>query len=355
LKTLQACYELEFNKINFLERKNRITHPKTILTGPPKSGKSYLIFDYLSHFKPSDYLYIDFSDLRHDKLEITNHLNSFVKEHAIKVLVLENFEFDFEFDLCDSVIITTSLNTHLKGFKKLQLHALDFEEFLLHDNRNQTITHSFNAFLKYGNLPLLISQEESKKIKRAQEVLLYFCKNSLTLEIFKILVHNIDEKKSLRQLFNALKQTHKISKDRFYDICKTFENNEVFYFIQKYKQPKATKKIYCYNHGYLSVVSHQKKFKNEFANMVFLELKSQGLEIFYHDYIDFYAPKKHLAVLCVTFFNELLIDKITKRIELAQKELQINEIYIVTIGNSQTLKLKNLSIQVLPFYEWALA
>lgn len=355
MKTLEACYELEFNKINFLERKVRITHPKTILKGPFKSGKSYLIFDYLSHFESQDYLYIDFSDLRHDKQEIINHLEAFVKQNSIKVLILENFDFDFDFPLCDSVIITTSLNTNLKGFKQLQLHALDFEEFLLHDNRHQTITHSFNTFLKYGNLPLLIAQEENKKIKRAQEALFYFCQNHSTVEIFKILVHHIDEKRSLRELFNALKQQTKISKDRFYETCKAFEENHIFYFIQKYNQPKAMKKIYCYNHGYLNAVSHQKKFKNEFANMIFLELKSRGFEVYYHDYIDFYVPKNGLAILCISFFNELLIEKIAKKITQAQKELSINEIQIVTIGNNQTLQLKNNTVQVLPFYEWALA
>jgi predicted AAA+ superfamily ATPase len=354
VKTLEACYEIEFHKINFLERKNRITHPKTIITGPFKSGKSYLIYDYLSHFKSHEYLYIDLYDIRHDKQEIIEHLDAFIKKNSIKVLILENFAFDFEFTLCDSVIITSSLQKNLKGFKTLQLHALDFEEFLLHDNRHQTITHSFNAFFKYGNLPLIAPLDENKKISRAQELLMHFCKNDLNLAIFKILIFNIDEKKSLRELFNSLKQNIKISKDKFYEICKMFEQNAVFYFVQKYQQSKATKKIYCYNHGYLSAVSHQKKFKNEFANMVFLELKNRHCEIFYHDFIDFYIPNKHLGILCITFFNELLIDKIMKKITLAQKEIALQELYIVTIGNTHTFKLQNLKIQVVPFYEWAL-
>lgn len=76
MKTLEACYEIEFNKINFLERKTRITHPKTILSGPLRSGKSYLIYDYLSNFKSEHYLYLDLNDLRNNKEEIAKTYKS---------------------------------------------------------------------------------------------------------------------------------------------------------------------------------------------------------------------------------------------------------------------------------------
>ncbi len=174
MKSLEACYEIEFNKVNFLERKTRITHPKTILQGPPKCGKSYLIYDYLSNFKSENYLYIDLNDLRNNKEEIAQNITSFIKQHPIKVLVLENYEFDFEFPLVDSVIISSTQIKNLKGFKSLWLHSLDFEEFLLHDNKHQNITNAFNHFFKYGNLPEIILIDENKKIKYTQDMLKTF-------------------------------------------------------------------------------------------------------------------------------------------------------------------------------------
>ncbi len=83
MTTLEFCYELEFSKISFIERKTRITHPKTIITGPPKSGKSFLIFDYLSNFENEDYIYIDFNDYRNEKEEIQNGLEEFVFESLL--------------------------------------------------------------------------------------------------------------------------------------------------------------------------------------------------------------------------------------------------------------------------------
>ena len=61
-----------FSKINFLERKIKIINSKTIICGPSKVGKSYLVYDFLSNFKNEDYLYIDFFDLRNKN--ITNEL-----------------------------------------------------------------------------------------------------------------------------------------------------------------------------------------------------------------------------------------------------------------------------------------
>lgn len=355
MKTLEACFEQEFNKITFLERKVRITHPKTILSGPPRCGKSYLIYDYLSNFESKEYLYIDLHDLRNDKQEIIEHLHFFVKKHAIKVLILENYAFDFDFPVCDSVVITTSAFQPLKRFKHLQLNALDFEEFLLHENRHQNITNAFNQFFKYGNLPQTIQTDEFKKQTNLQDVIVKFAQDTTLISLLKLLFESIDEKKSLHQLFTQLKNQIKISKDRFYSLCKEYENNKVIFFIEKYEQPKAPKKIYAYNHGFLTAVSHHKKFKNEFTNMLFLELHNRYKKIFYLEQVDFYIQEEKTIVLSIPFFNELILPSIKKKIANVQKEALIEEIYIITINNESTISWNGKSIQVIPFYEWALS
>lgn len=355
MKTLEACYELEFSKIPFLERKVRITHPKTILMGPPKCGKSYLIYDYLSNFENEDYLYIDLADLRNDKLQIQINLKEFIKEKKIKVLILENYEFDFEFPLCDSVIITTQHKTNINRFKQLQLNALDFEEFLLHEHRHQNITNAFNLFFKYGNLPQTIQTEEFKKQQELQDILKAYSSDDTSLKLLKLLFENLDEKHSLHHLFTQLKSEIKISKDRFYALCKFYEENHLIFFIQKYNQPKATKKIYCYNHGFLTAVTHTKKFKNEFTNMLFLELNNRYNEIYYLDQIDFYMPKQNLLLFSIPFFNELIVPSLKKKIATASKELNIKEVHVVTINNENLIDFNGIKIQVSPFYEWALS
>ena len=51
MKSLEVCYEINFSKVNFIERKIKIEHNKTIISGASKTGKSYLIYDFLSVFK----------------------------------------------------------------------------------------------------------------------------------------------------------------------------------------------------------------------------------------------------------------------------------------------------------------
>lgn len=355
MKSLEASYELNLSKINFLERKVKITHPKTILYGPSNVGKTYLIYDYLSHFKISEYIYIDFNDSRNDYEDIKNNLDKFLRKNQIKVLVLENFDFSFEIPYCDNIIISSDIKKRLKGFKNLTINPLDFEEYILHDQRHQNITISFNNFLKYGNLPEIINLEEHKKVHRLQEIIKLQSKNTTEYEILNILIENIDEKKSLFQLFNALKMKIKVSKDIFYETAKKLQENNTIYFLQKYNQEKAVKKIYCYNHSFLNAITHNKKFKNEFTNMIFLELNSKFKELYYLDNIDFYIKSLNQAVVCIPFFNSILMGSILKKIIKTAKDNEINEVNIITISNNENIKDPNIKINILPFYEWALS
>ena len=355
MKILEACYEINFSKINFIERKTKITHKKTIITGASKTGKSYLIYDFLSSFKAKEYIYIDLKDLRNDLSKIPENLQEFINKNEIILLILENFDFSFEIPKCENIIISSSNPKEIEGFENLTVCALDFEEYLLHDNKHQNITQSFNVFFKFGNLPELINIDEYKKINRLQEIINLQCKDETQYEIFKILLENIDQKKSLFQLFNSLKMKMKISKDKFYEICKNFENNKSIYFLQKYNQEKATKKIYCYNHSFFNAISHEKKFKNEFSNLIFLELVNEYNDIYYFDNIDFYIKSKNIAIVAIPFFNTFLTGNLVKKIIKSAQELNICEINIITISNNEKISDPKIKINVIPFYEWALS
>ncbi len=354
MTSLEFCHELEFSKLVFIERKVKINHPKTILYGAPKTGKSYLIYDYLSNFKKEEFLYIDFEDIRNDKNEIIKHLEKYISKNKIKVLVLENYEYDFNLPPCDSIIITIKGTKELQGYEKLFVNALDFEEYLLHEKRNQNITHNFNNFLKYGNLPKTVNENSYNAIKELQNSLKLINPNTTSQEILNTLILNMDEKKSLNQLFLVLKSKIKISKDKFYEECKRFEDERIIYFLGKYKQEKAIKKIYCYNSAFFNAISHKKKFKNELTNTIFLELINKYKDIFYLDYIDFYIPSQNLAIVSIPFFNSTLMQNQLKKIKKQLEEFNIKELNIVTVSNSENLIYKNHEIYVIPFYEWAL-
>ena len=107
---------------------------------------------------------------------------------------MENFDFQFDLPNCENIIVSTQKNIYIENFEILTLNALDFEEYLLHDNKHQNITQSFNSFLKFGNLPELINLDEYKKLQRLQEILKLQCNDETEFKILKILIENIDEK-----------------------------------------------------------------------------------------------------------------------------------------------------------------
>ena len=155
--------------------------------------------------------------------------------------------------------------------------------------------------------------------------------------------------------FNNLKLKIKISKDKFYETCKIFEDTKSIYFLEKYNQEKSVKKIYCYNHSFLNAISHVKKFKNEFSNMIFLELVHKYKDIYYLDSIDFYIKSKNIAIIPIPFFNRFLINNTLKKIIKNANEFEINEINIITISNNEKISDPKLKINIIPFYEWALS
>jgi len=355
MNILEQIYEINFTKINFFERKTSITNPNTILIGPPKSGKSYLIYDYLSKFEVQSYLYIDFDDYRNDFTSIQKELTQFIKEHAIEVLILENYKFDFNLPQVTSTIISTKekVPQNLR-FDILHISPLDFEEFLLFDTKHNNLSNSFNSFLKYGSFPEILEFSDSKKHLRNYEICKLYLEDHTYLEIFFIIVKSAAQKKSIYQLFTTLKKNTKISKDKFYKAFEEFERNQLIYLCSKYDQPKAVKKIFIFNHALIDIVSHKKNFNNLFKNMVFLELHRRFEKIYYLENIDFYLPSNNQIVLAIPFFNTLVSSSIISKLLPYIQEYNIQTITIVTVSTEQSVFIDELEAMVVPFYNWVL-
>ena len=356
IEVLNTLYEFNISKINILQRKVSIDNNFTLLFGTPKCGKTYLIYDYLQQFENEEYLYIDINDIRINKNEIFLNLNSFINEKNISVLALDNFDFSFDIssleNLTSIVISTTNCEVLVPKFNKIHLLPLDFEEFILFDNKHQNTINSFNYFLKHGNLPEIIQYSDLNKLQRNQEVLKLITTNEIEFEILKLIVKNSGEIKSILQLFTILKKNHKISKDFFYSTCKKFEINNIIYFCQKYKSTKSPKKIFCFNHSFIDAVNINKNFNNLFSNMVFLELKKFYQNIYYLDNIDFYIKEKNSIILTIPFFNNYI--SISKKILPILVEYNISSITIVTISTNDTIFIGDIEYEVIPFYEWSL-
>ncbi len=355
MNILEQIYDIDLPKINFFERKITIDNNYTILKGPPKSGKTYLIYDYLSNYEKGEYLYIDLYEYKNNEQEICQFLEEFIKQKNIKALIIENYKFDFKLPKVTSIVLSTNMDKNLEGFLTLYVNNLDFEEYLLFDTKHQNLSQSFNYFLKYGNFPEIIEYPDIKKQQRNYEICSLYCMDPLKLDILFLYIRSMGEKKSVFQLFNQMKKTAKISKDRFYKTTDEFIENKVIFFIEKYKQEKAVKKLFLFNHALFDLVSYQKKFNSVFTNMIFLELHKRHNDIYYLDNIDFYIPDRSTIVLSIPFFNNLQIDNLKKSISAKIEKYGIKKIFIITISTEFNIKINDVDTDVITFYNWVLS
>lgn len=352
MNILETIYE---NKINFpqlFDRKINITENKTFLYGPKFCGKTSIVYNYLKD-KNENYLYIDFDDFRYKKEDLLD-LQSFIEKNKIKICIIENYAIEFPIPKTDCVILTNLYFLPIDDFFAIKVMPLDFEEYLLFDTKHQNTTNSFNSFLKHGNIPDVIELKDYKKTLRNRELIKLYDSNTIVLEILKTLIRSSGEAKSPFWLFNILKKDIKLSKDFFYKTVKEFESNNTIIFCEKYNQPKAVKKIFCFNFALIDIVSHKKKFGNMFANMIFLELFNQNHKIFYLEHIDFYTPHNKTIIISMPFYSTTSISKIISKILQHTYQYDIRKITIVTISNFDTLYIDDVQAQIIPFYEWAL-
>ncbi len=355
MQSLEILYETILKNNTFFDRKQTITQKKTIVYGPRKSGKTHLIIDHLRHYEKGSYLYLDFSD---DRLEIDSleeNLSLFVKKYPIKLLVIEHFDFSFPLPKTDEIILSTIFTCkELEGFSKLTLYPLDFEEFISFDKKHSNIEHIFNLFANHGTFPQIVQYTESDYHRTMQDMLHVMLKDETAFLIYKRFCELQSTKVTLFQIYNQLKSTMKISKDKLYAITSNLIEQKLLFLVEKHGQPSAAKKVFQIDFALKNALTFKKDFLKRFENMVFLELMKRDKTIFYDDLIDLYIPNEHLAVFCIPFATDEVVQSKMKKLTHTLKSLHVNKVEIITLGNEESFVLDTIQFSMLPFWDWAL-
>jgi len=353
MNLLEVLYAQEFKKPSFYPRKFSITQKKTLINGPKKSGKSTLIFDYLSQLKKGTFLYIDFADLRVTQVIIFG-LPSFLKKNDIQLLVLENFDFSFKIPDCQEVIVTTHTTQTLKDFTTQTLYPLDFEEFIAFEKRQINVEAIFNDFADLGTFPAVVLSQKENHTKYFQDHIRLMCDTPLEFTILKhyALVQGLTV--SSFAIFNEIKLFHKVSKDKFYAITKKLQEEKLLFLLEKFGTPRADKKVFMLDFAMKSVLTFDKDFITRFANIIFLELMKNGEEIYFTDLIDFYIPSENKAIIAMPFLPPSMILSKLSRLEKDFKKYAIKKIEIITLESEEETYHDSIPVEILPFWSWAL-
>jgi predicted AAA+ superfamily ATPase len=350
---LDALYNLSEKKNVLVDRKYRIRHPYTIVTGAARTGKSSIIKQYLSTLPTAAYLYIDLNDLRIDIETVKLELEKFCRENTIHTLVLEAYTKQIKLPHVSQIILSTEEPLEIEGFEHLQVYNLDFEEFLAFDTRYDTLDTAFTHFLQTGSYPELYYLPQQNRQSQLQNIL-RLSLNPLELQIMIHAARLLGQKVSAFQMYERLKQQQKLSKDMFYKTFYTLIDKGYLYWVQKYDHARATKKLYTLDFNIKNALTLQKDFSHLFETLVFLEILKKGSEVYYAEGIDFYIPKENRIVLTMPFSNEDVLFKKIESIEAFIIENGVLRVEVVTMSTEVRLGLPYAVIEMMPFVQWAI-
>jgi predicted AAA+ superfamily ATPase len=162
------------------------------------------------------------------------------------------------------------------------------------------------------------------------------------------------QKISPYSIYERLKQTTKISKDKLYKSYESLCSKNYIHLLEKTNHPKATKKIYLCDISLKSALSLDKHFGRLFENMVYLELLKSGTKCFYDDGIDFYIPEKVEVILCKPFEDERTLFKKMESIEAFIFSYGIKKVTAITMNREGSVSHPFSRVEMLPFDIWAI-
>ncbi|MDP2890818.1 MAG: ATP-binding protein [Bacteroidota bacterium] len=376
-----------------------------VITGIRRCGKSTLLQQIRAEQSEKDY-FINFDDERLIQFKVEDF--QVLYETFIELFgVQKTFYFDeiqnisgWErfvrrlHDYGNKVFITGSnanmlsreLGTHLTGrYVALELFPFSFSEFLEFSGKTlkqgdiyrteerSEIKAMFSKFVLFGGFPVFIENQSDNYIKSLYENILYrdvMVRNNLTnekelLELVYFLASNVSRLSS----FNSLAKTIGVKNaSTISNYLQFIQNTNLIFQVNKFdfslkKQIQNPRKTYFIDQALVTrlgfLFSEEKGRLLE--NIVFIELKRQGNEVFYYsgknecDFLIRQGIKITNAIqVCYSFDTpETKARELNGLIE-AMKAYSLTGGSILTNDTEENIAVEELDIQVVPVWKWIL-
>ncbi len=283
-------------------------------------------------------------------------------------------------------LLSKELGSHLTGrYIQFEVYPLSFQEIVRHKHPEifskkalstqdtGTIQRCFSDYLQNGGIPEYVKFEKTEYLKDLLEGILY-------RDI--IARYKINDEKALRELvyyfasnigkefsYTKLSETVGLSSPHtIRNYCTYLEQCYLYFFVSRYshslkKQIQYHKKCYMIDPALIRITGfHVSEDRGRLLeNIVFLRLKMQTKEIYFHKdkkECDFIIRKGNRIVQAIQVTTHLFDEKVRKR-ELdglfeAMQTHQLQKGIILTESEEDTIKMDEFTIFVIPIWKWLL-
>ena len=321
------------------------------INGISQSGKTKLVKNYLLGLKKSSYMYIDCSDIRIDIDDLNIELELFCNKNRINTLVLDNYTDKIKIVNVPQLIICSEIYNDINFLQNVKLYPLDYEEFLAYEHKYDST--ALNHFFQLGGFPSMHKVSSDERINYIQKTLKYTL-SDMELDILIYCTKMMAQKISPYSIYERLKQSRKISKDKLYKSFESLSSKNYIHQLQKVNHSKAIRKIYLCDTSLKPALTIDKHFGRVFENMIYLELLKSDTQCYYDEGIDFYLPQSSEIILATPFADERALFKKIEAIEAFIFGYQVKKITAITMSREGSVSHPFSKVEMVPFDIWAL-
>jgi GTPase SAR1 family protein len=352
MELLEYFYDRNNTLTTYYQRK--FTVPETsqvLLYGPPASGKTSLVLDYLMNFDDEEVLYIDFQDPKFMFLDIMEEdIQSFIDAYDINYLVLDHYEHGYlEYfpKVNQLILISSSYFDYGESVEVLQLPLLDYEEFFSFQQRGNEI-QVFNLFLRIGTLPSLAAYLIPKEQYFSNFLQSHFDESEQKL--LTILAHFNATSVTTYQIYTYAKERYKISKDLIYKQINNFHQQGIIHYISDSENKKQKKLILC-DFALAKYLSFSQNFPRQFETMIALSLIKHNVKFQFFGLHGYITEKRYLIYPAAFETEESFWKKAHNRFAQYKKN-SVQKVFIITVNLRYEFSIESIKFEALPFYEW---
>jgi uncharacterized protein len=391
---IQAAYTMQQTRRQNISGKNLRGKTSTIqtensfvqvITGVRRCGKSTLLQFLMSKYTKIGYLnfedprIINFNVEDFSKLDeiIPNDTEAYffdeiqnVPQWEIYIRQLHDYEKKVYITGSNASLLSKDLGTRLTGrYLATELFPFSYSEFLQFqklENNEKSIEKylkvgGFPEFLKTNNIEVL--QNLFKDIVFRDIAIRYSIRNTkLLLDVALYLLSNIGKETT----YNGLKKTFQVgSANTIMDYLNWFEDAYLLFFLQRFSYSAKNiainpRKVYAIDNGLINAnsLSFSEDKGRILENAVYIHLRNKGQKMYYFKEkkeCDFVLFNQEKCVKAIQVSHEVHSENKEREFSGLLEAMQffdLQEGFIITFNQKDTLTLKEKTIHLVPIFEF---